>query len=65
MTPSYRYNHAFDFNVERVLSNKEDASDITGTELKQRFIDAIHAISDDDFLAHANCFDTITLVDEG
>ena len=54
------FNHAYDFAFE-VVSNKEDASDVTATMLRDACIKRIKAICDEEILEACNCFDTYVI----
>lgn len=52
-----KFNHAFDLNVE-IVSTCENGSDVTGAMLKEKYLALINSLSDEDFRAECNLFDT-------
>jgi hypothetical protein len=51
------FNHAYDFAFE-VVSNKEDASDVTATMLREACINRINEICDEELLETCGIYDT-------
>jgi len=51
------FNHAYDFAFE-VVSNKEDASDVTGAMLRYECIKRINDLCDDELLEACGIYDT-------
>ena len=53
------YNHAFELNMTEIMSKKEDASDVTGKQLRDKIEEILRDNSDDELREMCNCFDTI------
>ena len=52
-----RFNHAYDFAFE-VISNRDDAEDVTATMLRAALLERINRLTDDELLAAASWFDS-------
>lgn len=58
-----RFNHAFDFAFE-VISNDEEAEDVTPAVLRAALIGRALNISDDEIMEACGCFDTYKVEDD-
>ena len=55
-----KYNHAYDFWFE-VISDREDAADVTPEMIRKACIERIKRIDDQEVLEACNCSDTMEL----
>lgn len=56
--PNPGWDHAFDLNLLGIISRQEDASDVTGAQIREKLQALLH-LSDEDLLAECNLIDTI------
>ena len=58
-----RFNHAFDFVVQ-VVSNKEDASAVTPSQLRAALIERAQRLSDEELKEACGLYDTYEMDDQ-